>query len=188
MKPVSSSSSSGGIGSSSGEVTLSKSSDDAFMTPSSCAVLIVDKRFLCGVYYTNSSSSSSSNGTAGAMRGGPARDDVVFVQELLEVAGIALAVLKIFIGVVLSGDSALQQLFNSAGNKSIIVLIDIDDTYDPGDAAGLIYTPPPSPGDHRQAQHASGGEQTGPYGLALLRVIAHYVAIGVFRNVAPIGK
>ncbi|KAJ2485476.1 hypothetical protein EV174_001697 [Coemansia sp. RSA 2320] len=164
MKPVSSSSSGGGIGSSSGEVTLSKSSDDAFMTPSSCAVLIVDKRFLCGVYYTNSSSSSSSNGTAGAMRGGPARDDVVFVQELLE------------------------QLFNSAGNKSIIVLIDIDDTYDPGDAAGLIYTPPPSPGDHRQAQHASGGEQTGPYGLALLRVIAHYVAIGVFRNVAPIGK
>ncbi|KAJ2001088.1 hypothetical protein H4R26_004308 [Coemansia thaxteri] len=150
MKPVSSSSSGGGIGSSSGEVTLSKSSDDAFMTPSSCAVLIVDKRFLCGVYYTNSSSSS--------------------------------------IGVVLSGDSALQQLFNSAGNKSIIALIDIDDTYDPGDAAGLIYTPPPSPGDHRQAQHASGGEQTGPYGLALLRVIAHYVAIGVFRNVAPIGK
>ncbi|KAJ2470691.1 hypothetical protein GGI02_002760 [Coemansia sp. RSA 2322] len=174
MKPVSSSSSSGGIGSSSGEVTLSKSSDDAFMTPSSCAVLIVDKRFLCGVYYTNSSSSSSSNGTAGAMRGGPARDDVVCMDKA--------------IGVVLSGDSALQQLFNSAGNKSIIALIDIDDTYDPGDAAGLIYTPPPSPGDHRQAQHASGGEQTGPYGLALLRVIAHYVAIGVFRNVAPIGK
>ncbi|KAJ2324718.1 hypothetical protein GGI00_005247, partial [Coemansia sp. RSA 2681] len=52
------------------------------MAPSSCTVLIVDKRFLRGVYYTTGAGSA-----APAIRAGPARDDVVFVQELLEIYG-----------------------------------------------------------------------------------------------------
>ncbi|KAJ2586140.1 hypothetical protein EV177_009818, partial [Coemansia sp. RSA 1804] len=51
-----------------------------YMSPSGCTVLIVDKRFLKGVYYTAASGSPT-------MRGGPALDDVVFVQELLEIYG-----------------------------------------------------------------------------------------------------
>ncbi|KAJ2789003.1 hypothetical protein H4R20_007263, partial [Coemansia guatemalensis] len=52
----------------------------AQMSPSSCTVLIVDRRFLTGVYYTT--------GCGGpTMRTGPAKDDVVFVQELLEIYG-----------------------------------------------------------------------------------------------------
>ncbi|KAJ2657235.1 hypothetical protein IWW48_004602 [Coemansia sp. RSA 1200] len=146
-----------------------------YMSPSGCTVLIVDKRFLKGVYYTAASGSPT-------MRGGPALDDVVFVQELLEIYG--------------------------QGNKAIIVLIDVDETYDrdKDDNASLfcgpIYTPPSSPQDQQQLHHSSHfcqrdsgvgkdmseSQDSGPYGLALLRVIAHYVAIGVFRNVAPIGK
>ncbi|KAJ2737834.1 hypothetical protein H4R23_001564 [Coemansia sp. Cherry 401B] len=158
------------------------------LSPSSCTVLIVDKRFLKGVYHTVGNGSPT-------MRGGPALDDVVFVQELLEIYGQVVA--------VVSGDTALRWIFNHTGNRAIIVLIDVDETYDPGsDGADLkhassssdstlfgpIYTPPASP----QKQQADAGdydsEFSGPYGLALLRVIAHYVAIGVFRNVAPIGK
>ncbi|KAJ2744961.1 3',5'-cyclic-nucleotide phosphodiesterase [Coemansia sp. BCRC 34301] len=156
----------------------------ALMAPSSCTVLIVDKRFLRGVYYTTGAGSA-----APAIRAGPARDDVVFVQELLEIYGQVVA--------VLSGDTALRWIFNHTGNKAIIVLIDVDDTYDLGDSAGsadattgLIYTPPHSPSDHQQQQQQrhslDDSENSGPYGMALLRVIAHYVAIGVFRNVAPI--
>ncbi|KAJ1664811.1 hypothetical protein EV178_003788 [Coemansia sp. RSA 1646] len=167
------------------------------MSPSSCTVLIVDKRFLKGVYYTASSGSPT-------MRGGPALDDVVFVQELLEIYGQVVA--------VLSGDTALRWIFNHTGNKAIIVLIDVDETYnrdkDDDDSGkdslfcGPIYTPPSSPQDHQQQQQhhssqcrqrdsgvdkdVSESQDSGPYGLALLRVIAHYVAIGVFRNVAPI--
>ncbi|KAJ2368391.1 hypothetical protein IW150_005420 [Coemansia sp. RSA 2607] len=163
------------------------------MAPSSCTVLIVDKRFLKGVYYTVGSGSP-------AIRAGPARDDVVFVQELLEIYGQVVA--------VLSGDTALRWIFNHTGNKAIIVLIDVDDTYDSSDTAvnlndddnynsstnyGPIYTPVSSPQEEQHGQsdiNASNRESegSGPYGLALLRVIAHYVAIGVFRNVAPIGK
>ncbi|KAJ2400832.1 hypothetical protein GGI10_006157 [Coemansia sp. RSA 2530] len=155
------------------------------MAPSSCTVLIVDKRFLCGVYYTTGAGSGGP-----AIRAGPARDDVVFVQELLEIYGQVVA--------VLSGDTALRWIFNHTGNKAIIVLIDVDDTYDLGDASasadadtGLIYTPPQSPNEQPQQRRRHShddSESSGPYGLALLRVIAHYVAIGVFRNVAPIGK
>ncbi|KAJ2546793.1 hypothetical protein EV175_005468, partial [Coemansia sp. RSA 1933] len=164
------------------------------MSPSSCTVLIVDKRFLKGVYYTASSGSPT-------MRGGPALDDVVFVQELLEIYGQVVA--------VLSGDTALRWIFNNTGNKSTIVLIDVDETYNRsrGDDSsckdslfcGPIYTPPSSPQDQHDidasqySQRDSGlgkdapeSQDSGPYGLALLRVIAHYVAIGVFRNVAPI--
>ncbi|KAJ1724398.1 hypothetical protein LPJ53_001354 [Coemansia erecta] len=161
------------------------------MAPSSCTVLIVDKRFLKGVYYTVGSGSP-------AIRAGPARDDVVFVQELLEIYGQVVA--------VLSGDTALRWIFNHTGNKAIIVLIDVDDTYDSSDTAvnlnddehydsstnyGPIYTPISSPqeGEHGQSAGSASdreSEGSGPYGLALLRVIAHYVAIGVFRNVAPI--
>ncbi|KAJ2205885.1 hypothetical protein IW145_002506, partial [Coemansia sp. RSA 521] len=104
---------------------------------------------------------------------------------------------------VVSGDTALRWIFNHTGNKAIIVLIDVDETYDPGNDScgnkhssnssdstlyGPIYTPPASPQKQQpdaSADHESEG--SGPYGLALLRVIAHYVAIGVFRNVAPIG-
>ncbi|KAJ2514151.1 hypothetical protein H4217_005916 [Coemansia sp. RSA 1939] len=164
-----------------------------YMSPSGCTVLIVDKRFLKGVYYTAASGSPT-------MRGGPALDDVVFVQELLEIYGQVVA--------VLSGDTALRWIFNHTGNKAIIVLIDVDETYDrdKDDNASLfcgpIYTPPSSPQDQQQLHHSghfcqrdsgvgkdmSESQDSGPYGLALLRVIAHYVAIGVFRNVAPIGK
>ncbi|KAJ2394210.1 hypothetical protein GGI23_004780, partial [Coemansia sp. RSA 2559] len=140
------------------------------------------------------------------MRGGPALDDVVFVQELLEIYGQVVA--------VLSGDTALRWIFNNTGNKTTIVLIDVDETYtrdrgvvdDDGHSGkdslfcGPIYTPPYSPQDQQQHRHTgqhaqrdsglgkdgSGSQDSGPYGLALLRVIAHYVAIGVFRNVAPI--
>ncbi|KAJ2721933.1 hypothetical protein GGI07_003637 [Coemansia sp. Benny D115] len=159
------------------------------MSPSSCSVLIVDKRFLRGVYYTTGSGSPT-------IRAGPARDDVVFVQELLEIYGQVVA--------VLSGDTALRWIFNHTGNKAIIVLIDVDDTYDRGRASidssnnsyegantyGPIYTPLASPHEQEKPQSSDGpeSEESGPYGLALLRVIAHYVAIGVFRNVAPIGK
>ncbi|KAI9500632.1 hypothetical protein BX070DRAFT_254862 [Coemansia spiralis] len=169
------------------------------MSPSSCTVLIVDKRFLKGVYYTASSGSTT-------MRGGPARDDVVFVQELLEIYGQVVA--------VLSGDTALRWIFNHTGNKAIIVLIDVDETYDRtqdddnsdnGNILfhGPIYTPPSSPQEQQQNSRSqyhrqNGGDSSndldshdsdsGPYGLALLRVIAHYVAIGVFRNVAPIAS
>ncbi|KAJ2795791.1 hypothetical protein H4R21_004972, partial [Coemansia helicoidea] len=156
------------------------------MAPSGCTVLIVDKRFLRGVYYTT-------GGGTPTMRAGPARDDVVFVQELLEIYGQVVA--------VVSGDTALRWVFNHTGDRPIIVLVDVDETHDPGHDApagskhdssssgsdctlsGPIYTPPASPQKH-QAEHDSEG--SGPYGLVLLRVIAHYVAIGVFRNVAPI--
>ncbi|KAJ2860664.1 hypothetical protein GGH94_005378 [Coemansia aciculifera] len=177
--------------SSSAEAKTASTVVTALMAPSSCTVLIVDKRFLRGVYYTTGAGS-----TGPAIRAGPARDDVVFVQELLEIYGQVVA--------VLSGDTALRWIFNHTGNKAIIVLIDVDDTYDLGDSAasadastGLIYTPPHSPSDHQQPQQqqqqqqrrrhsVDDSESSGPYGLALLRVIAHYVAIGVFRNVAPI--
>ncbi|KAJ1729788.1 3',5'-cyclic-nucleotide phosphodiesterase [Coemansia biformis] len=154
------------------------------MAPGGCTVLIVDKRFLRGVYYTT-------GGGSPTLRAGPARDDVVFVQELLEIYGQVVA--------VVSGDTALRWVFNHTGDRPILVLVDIDETHDPGHDAcgdsshassgsdctlsGPIYTPPASPQRH-QAEHDSDG--SGPYGLALLRVIAHYVAIGVFRNVAPI--
>ncbi|KAJ1749607.1 hypothetical protein H4R22_002082 [Coemansia sp. RSA 1290] len=160
------------------------------MSPSSCTVLIVDKRFLKGVYHTTGSGGSPT------MRAGPALDDVVFVQELLEIYGQVVA--------VVSGDTALRWIFNHTGNKAIIVLIDVDETYELTDDScdnqhssnssdstlyGPIYTPPASP--QKQQADTSGdpdSEFSGPYGLVLLRVIAHYVAIGVFRNVAPIGK
>lgn len=51
------------------------------LSPSSCSVLIVDKRFLKGVYHTTGEDSIPT------LRAGPARDDVVFVQELLEIYG-----------------------------------------------------------------------------------------------------
>ncbi|KAJ2224564.1 hypothetical protein IWW45_008058, partial [Coemansia sp. RSA 485] len=157
------------------------------MSPSSCTVLIVDKQFLKGVYYTPGVGSPT-------LRAGPARDDVVFVQELLEIYGQVVA--------VVSGDTALRWIFNHTGNKAIIVLIDVDDTYGSIDTVfdeaddsyqtnnyGPIYTPISSPQD-QELSHSHDGdidsEGSGPYGLALLRVIAHYVAIGVFRNVAPI--
>lgn len=107
---------------------------------------------------------------------------------------------------MLSGDTALRWIFSHTGSKTILVLIDIDedDVCDPAetgttvasesflDSSSLIYTPPHSPHDpHSLSQHHhsnSESEATGPYGLSLLRIIAHYVAIGVFRNVAPIGK
>ncbi|KAJ2157908.1 3',5'-cyclic-nucleotide phosphodiesterase [Coemansia sp. RSA 552] len=157
------------------------------MSPGGCTVLIVDKRFLKGVYYT-------AGGGSPAMRAGPARDDVVFVQELLEIYGQVVA--------VVSGDTALRWIFNHTGNKAIIVLIDVDEAYDLGsdDSAdhkhsssssdctlyGPIYTPPASPQKQQEAAGDHDAQGSGPYGLALLRVIAHYVAIGVFRNVAPI--
>ncbi|KAJ2858709.1 hypothetical protein J3B02_000090 [Coemansia erecta] len=159
------------------------------MSPGSCTVLIVDKQFLKGVYYTAGAGSPT-------LRAGPARDDVVFVQELLEIYGQVVA--------VVSGDTALRWIFNHTGNKAIIVLIDVDDTYGSTDTVvdeadedcqtknfGPIYTPISSPHeqelDHLHSDNDDSGG-SGPYGLALLRVIAHYVAIGVFRNVAPIGK
>ncbi|KAJ1948989.1 hypothetical protein EC988_004951, partial [Linderina pennispora] len=83
---------------------------------------------------------------------------------------------------VLSGDTALRWIFNNTGQRTIIVLIDVDDTFDRSSRQGPIYTPPASPEDGKQC----GSDAEGPYGLALLRVIAHYAAIGVFRNVAPI--
>ncbi|KAI8322643.1 hypothetical protein GQ54DRAFT_310739 [Martensiomyces pterosporus] len=141
------------------------------MSPSSCTVLIVDKLFLKGVYYTAETSSP-------VLCTGPARDDVVFVQELLEIYNQVVA--------VVSGDTALRWIFNHTGNRTIIVLIDVDETYDRGSDNGLFYTPPASPPDSGQGELES--DASGPYGLALLRVIAHYAAIGVFRNVAPIGK
>ncbi|KAJ2789376.1 hypothetical protein H4R20_007194, partial [Coemansia guatemalensis] len=107
---------------------------------------------------------------------------------------------------VVSGDTALRWIFNHTGNKAIIVLIDIDETFDLGNydghsdnkhsssssdstLYGPIYTPPTSPQNQQSgAADSRESEGSGPYGLALLRVIAHYVAIGVFRNVAPIGR
>ncbi|KAJ1886245.1 hypothetical protein LPJ66_009723, partial [Kickxella alabastrina] len=104
-------------------------------------------------------------------------------------------------------DTALQWIFNHRGNRAIIVLIDVDETYDHSESTigsnssnedddnydsssnlyGPIYTPLSSTQEQEQHQHQNGSaesEGSGPYGLALLRVIAHYVAIGVFRNVA----
>ncbi|ORX72352.1 hypothetical protein DL89DRAFT_321402 [Linderina pennispora] len=138
------------------------------MSPKSCTVLIVDRRFLKGVYHTTTNEGSP------RLRTGPARDDVVFVQELLEIYSQVVA--------VLSGDTALRWIFNNTGQRTIIVLIDVDDTFDRSSRQGPIYTPPASPEDGKQC----GSDAEGPYGLALLRVIAHYAAIGVFRNVAPI--
>ncbi|KAJ2081910.1 hypothetical protein H4R24_002006 [Coemansia sp. RSA 988] len=193
----------------------------AQMSPSSCTVLIVDRRFLTGVYYT------AGNGSP-TMRAGPAKDDVVFVQELLEIYGqgkysraataadsgrfpnrLGLEPASAFdlssaLVAVVSGDTALRWIFNHTGNKAIIVLIDIDETFDLGNydghtenkhssnssdstLYGPIYTPPTSPQNQQTgAADSRESEGSGPYGLALLRVIAHYVAIGVFRNVAPI--
>ncbi|KAI7832037.1 hypothetical protein BX661DRAFT_169878 [Kickxella alabastrina] len=157
------------------------------MSPSSCTVLIVDKQFLKGVYYTGGSGGPT-------MRAGPAQDDVVFVQELLEIYGQVVA--------VVSGDTALQWIFNHRGNKAIIVLIDVDETYDHSESTigsnssnedddnydsisnlyGPIYTPLSSTQEQEQQQQhqnvSAESEGSGPYGLALLRVIAHYVAIG----------
>ncbi|KAJ2615286.1 hypothetical protein H4S08_001313 [Coemansia sp. RSA 1365] len=163
----------------------------AQLSPSSCTVLIVDRRFLTGVYHTTGNGGPT-------MRAGPAKDDVVFVQELLEIYGQVVA--------VVSGDTALRWIFNHTGNKAIIVLIDIDETFDLSNYEGHadnkhssnssdstlygpIYTPPTSQQNQQTGvADTHGSEGSGPYGLALLRVIAHYVAIGVFRNVAPIGK
>ncbi|KAJ1966279.1 hypothetical protein GGI12_000184 [Dipsacomyces acuminosporus] len=90
----------------------------------------------------------------------------------------------LFVAVV-SGDTALRWIFNHTGNRTIIVLIDVDETYGhAGDSTGPIYTPPASPSDREEDSLEPSA--SGPYGLALLRVIAHYAAIGVFRNVAPI--
>ncbi|PIA18336.1 hypothetical protein COEREDRAFT_6575 [Coemansia reversa NRRL 1564] len=184
----------------------------AQLLPSSCTVLIVDRRFLTGVYHTTGNGGPT-------MRTGPAKDDVVFVQELLEIYGqgkytrtaaaaAAAADAGRFLDLVavVSGDTALRWIFNHTGNKAIIVLIDIDETFDLGNfdghadnkhssnssdstLYGPIYTPPTSQQNQQTgAADSCGSEGSGPYGLALLRVIAHYVAIGVFRNVAPIAK
>ncbi|KAJ1886268.1 hypothetical protein LPJ66_009713, partial [Kickxella alabastrina] len=112
-------------------------------------------------------------------------------------------------------DTALQWIFNHRGNNAIIVLIDVDETYDHSESTigsnssnedddnydsssnvyGPIYTPLSSTQEQeqQQQQHQNGSaesEGSGPYGLALLRVIAHYVAIGARRvvNIARIGR